>query len=272
VAEHRLGHGVVVGATPLRFDDATFGRARGWRPSPRARDRCARWGSGAPRGGPGGREHDRLDGRRDLPGDRACRSPRDRVQAGGACSAKRRSREGEHCGQRTSRSIAGRRQIRSVVATSSRSWRGVKGRCAHGRGRYQSAGGRHETPMSCSQPALRTIGREPARAAGRTPSHLRAGVGRSHGGRRRRACRAACRRRAGLAARGYAAATVDDVIRSSATSRASFYRYFTGKQQLYEELSRACGRDMREAITSFAALGSRRDEPRSSSCWRATRA
>jgi AcrR family transcriptional regulator len=60
-----------------------------------------------------------------------------------------------------------------------------------------------------------------------------------------------------FAARGYAAATVDDVIRSSATSRASFYRYFTGKQQLYEELSRACGRDMREAITSFAALGSR---------------
>jgi AcrR family transcriptional regulator len=60
-----------------------------------------------------------------------------------------------------------------------------------------------------------------------------------------------------FAARGYAAATVDDVIRSSATSRASFYRYFTGKEQLYEELSRACGREMRDAIRAFAALGSR---------------
>jgi AcrR family transcriptional regulator len=59
-----------------------------------------------------------------------------------------------------------------------------------------------------------------------------------------------------FAARGYAKATVDDVIRSSGTSRASFYRYFTGKEQLYEELSRACGREMRDAIGAFGALGS----------------
>ena len=57
-----------------------------------------------------------------------------------------------------------------------------------------------------------------------------------------------------FASRGYAAATVDDVIRSSATSRASFYRYFTGKEQLFEELSRACFREMRDAIRAFADL------------------
>jgi AcrR family transcriptional regulator len=58
-----------------------------------------------------------------------------------------------------------------------------------------------------------------------------------------------------FASRGYAAATVDDVIRSSATSRASFYRYFTGKEQLFEELSRACFREMRGVIRAFASLG-----------------
>jgi AcrR family transcriptional regulator len=51
-----------------------------------------------------------------------------------------------------------------------------------------------------------------------------------------------------FAARGYAATTVDDVIRESGTSRASFYRYFSGKEQLFEELSRACFREMRVAI------------------------
>ncbi|HXY45281.1 MAG TPA: TetR/AcrR family transcriptional regulator [Acidimicrobiales bacterium] len=56
-----------------------------------------------------------------------------------------------------------------------------------------------------------------------------------------------------FASRGYAAATVDDVVKSSATSRASFYRYFVGKEQLFEELSRACFREMRDALRSFAA-------------------
>jgi AcrR family transcriptional regulator len=58
-----------------------------------------------------------------------------------------------------------------------------------------------------------------------------------------------------FASRGYATATVDDVIRSSATSRASFYRYFNGKEQLFEELSRACFREMRDVIRAFSSLG-----------------
>jgi len=57
-----------------------------------------------------------------------------------------------------------------------------------------------------------------------------------------------------FASRGYATATVDDVIRASATSRASFYRYFSGKQQLFEELSRACFREMRQVIRAFASV------------------
>jgi AcrR family transcriptional regulator len=58
-----------------------------------------------------------------------------------------------------------------------------------------------------------------------------------------------------FAARGYAAATVDDVVRSSGPSRASVYRYFNGKEQLFEELSRACFREMRDAIRGFATHG-----------------
>lgn len=57
---------------------------------------------------------------------------------------------------------------------------------------------------------------------------------------------------AAFASRGYAATTVDDVIRLSGTSRATFYRYFNGKEQLFEELSRACFREMREAVRTFA--------------------
>ncbi|MGD0083231.1 MAG: TetR/AcrR family transcriptional regulator [Acidimicrobiales bacterium] len=59
-----------------------------------------------------------------------------------------------------------------------------------------------------------------------------------------------------FAARGYAAATVDDVIRSSGTSRASFYRYFAGKEQLFEELSRACFREMRDVARGLQEAGS----------------
>jgi AcrR family transcriptional regulator len=58
-----------------------------------------------------------------------------------------------------------------------------------------------------------------------------------------------------FASRGYAGATVDDVIRASATSRASFYRYFSGKEQLFDELSRACFREMRSVIRAFGTLG-----------------
>jgi AcrR family transcriptional regulator len=58
-----------------------------------------------------------------------------------------------------------------------------------------------------------------------------------------------------FAARGYAAATVDDVIRSSATSRASFYRYFAGKEQLFDELSRACFREMRDVVRGLRDAG-----------------
>lgn len=43
-----------------------------------------------------------------------------------------------------------------------------------------------------------------------------------------------------FAASGYASATVDDIISAAATSRASFYRYFRSKDDLFEELSRAC--------------------------------
>ncbi|MGO8874844.1 MAG: TetR/AcrR family transcriptional regulator [Acidimicrobiales bacterium] len=56
-----------------------------------------------------------------------------------------------------------------------------------------------------------------------------------------------------FATRGYAATTVDDVIRLSGTSRATFYRYFGGKEQLFEELSRACFREMRDAVRAFSA-------------------
>jgi len=56
-----------------------------------------------------------------------------------------------------------------------------------------------------------------------------------------------------FASRGYAAATVDDVVRESGTSRASFYRYFTGKEQLFEELSRVCYREMRDALRALSS-------------------
>jgi AcrR family transcriptional regulator len=61
--------------------------------------------------------------------------------------------------------------------------------------------------------------------------------------------------------KGYAAATVDDVIRASGTSRASYYRYFSGKDALFEELSRACFREMRDVVRGFAQLGPLPVEP-----------
>ena len=38
---------------------------------------------------------------------------------------------------------------------------------------------------------------------------------------------------------GYTGATVDDLIEHAATSRATFYRYFRNKDELFDELSRA---------------------------------
>ncbi len=56
-----------------------------------------------------------------------------------------------------------------------------------------------------------------------------------------------------FADRGYRAATVDDVIQASKTSRASFYRYFSSKSELFEELSRVCFLEMRQVIRDFGA-------------------
>ena len=56
-----------------------------------------------------------------------------------------------------------------------------------------------------------------------------------------------------LAQKGYAATTVDDVIVASGTSRATFYRWFASKSELFDELSRACFTEMREVIRAFGA-------------------
>jgi AcrR family transcriptional regulator len=58
-----------------------------------------------------------------------------------------------------------------------------------------------------------------------------------------------------FAGKGYAAATIGDVIAASGTSRASFYRYFKGKGDLFEQLSIDCFREMRAVIRGFADLG-----------------
>src|SRR4051794_19826401 len=54
--------------------------------------------------------------------------------------------------------------------------------------------------------------------------------------------------RAVFARCGYAGATVDDVIAQASTSRATFYRYFRSKEDLFTELSRVCFREI-SAIT-----------------------
>ncbi|MGH9172325.1 MAG: TetR/AcrR family transcriptional regulator [Acidimicrobiales bacterium] len=58
-----------------------------------------------------------------------------------------------------------------------------------------------------------------------------------------------------FADKGYAAATISDVIEASGTSRASYYRYFSNKIELFEELSHDCFREMRSVIRSFGELG-----------------
>jgi AcrR family transcriptional regulator len=53
---------------------------------------------------------------------------------------------------------------------------------------------------------------------------------------------------------GYASATVDDIIQRAGTSRATFYRYFRSKKDVFDELSRAAFREMRALIKQLAAL------------------
>jgi AcrR family transcriptional regulator len=47
---------------------------------------------------------------------------------------------------------------------------------------------------------------------------------------------------------GYDGTTVDDIITAAGTSRATFYRYFKGKDAIFDELSRSCFRDMRAVV------------------------
>jgi AcrR family transcriptional regulator len=53
---------------------------------------------------------------------------------------------------------------------------------------------------------------------------------------------------------GYAAATVDDVLAEAGASRATFYRYFRNKDDLFAALSRECFAEMGGVIEDFAAL------------------
>jgi AcrR family transcriptional regulator len=51
---------------------------------------------------------------------------------------------------------------------------------------------------------------------------------------------------------GYTGATVDDLIQHASTSRATFYRYFRNKDDLFNELSRACFRDMKAIVEELS--------------------
>jgi len=53
---------------------------------------------------------------------------------------------------------------------------------------------------------------------------------------------------------GFASATVDDIIRSAGTSRATFYRYFRSKDDLFDELSRECFLEMRSLSNAIAVM------------------
>lgn len=57
-----------------------------------------------------------------------------------------------------------------------------------------------------------------------------------------------------FAAKGYGGATVDDVIVEASTSRATFYRYFRSKDDLFKELSRTCFFEMRDVVRRFGEL------------------
>jgi AcrR family transcriptional regulator len=56
-----------------------------------------------------------------------------------------------------------------------------------------------------------------------------------------------------FAVSGYASATVDDIITAAATSRATFYRYFRSKDDLFDELSRRCFLEMRALTKALVA-------------------
>jgi AcrR family transcriptional regulator len=60
--------------------------------------------------------------------------------------------------------------------------------------------------------------------------------------------------RAVFAEVGYGGATVDDVIERAATSRATFYRYFRNKNDLFVELSRSCFDDMNAIVDELAQI------------------
>lgn len=55
-------------------------------------------------------------------------------------------------------------------------------------------------------------------------------------------------------ASGYASATVDDIITTAGTSRATFYRYFRSKDDLFDELSRDCFHEMRGLTKALMAF------------------
>jgi AcrR family transcriptional regulator len=60
--------------------------------------------------------------------------------------------------------------------------------------------------------------------------------------------------RAVFAEVGYGGATVDDVIERASTSRATFYRYFRNKNDLFVELTRACFSDMNAIVEDLARV------------------
>jgi AcrR family transcriptional regulator len=53
---------------------------------------------------------------------------------------------------------------------------------------------------------------------------------------------------------GYASATVDDVVAEAGASRATFYRHFHGKEELFAALSRQCFTEMSAVIEEFSLL------------------
>jgi AcrR family transcriptional regulator len=62
-----------------------------------------------------------------------------------------------------------------------------------------------------------------------------------------------------FSASGYASATIDDIIGAAGTSRATFYRYFRSKEDLFDELSRGCFREMRALVRKLTALDASAD-------------
>jgi AcrR family transcriptional regulator len=53
---------------------------------------------------------------------------------------------------------------------------------------------------------------------------------------------------------GYAGARVEDIIDAANTSRATFYRYFSSKNELFTELSRLCFEEMRGTTRAVASI------------------